>query len=227
MTKENSKNSGPEPLPEAVGRLSEFVRTHREKVAMAGTVVVLFIALMIGLGHYGRLKDASGAAQLQESRLEFENDVAKDGRDVALTRCLAKAPERLAEAKGSSSFGTSLMWYGGLALEKRDYEDAAVWFHEASGVLGDTALCNMAWCSEGLALEGLQRWDEALSVYDKIRGSGSKVRYVEATFLGARILEKQGNKGGALALFNEVAGDPAGSIYKAVAVEKASFLSEP
>ncbi|MCG8470525.1 MAG: hypothetical protein MI742_01545 [Desulfobacterales bacterium] len=222
MSKENKhNNSEGDKFQQIVVTCSEYMKKNREKVALVGVFLIVSLALVVGLAYYAGQVDAKGAQAFGKIQASFADGVAKEGREATLTRFLARADATLTSLKGSSSYPGALMWLGGLALEKGEYDRAATWFGFAADEFDTvSSMKNIAWCCQGQALEEGGSLDKASEFYEKVRASGSEVKWVEATFFMARIEEMKGNLESAKVLFREVAESEGQSFYQEMAKEK-------
>jgi len=222
--------------PQAVAEKDRFVefvektlaaaRENKAQVILGVVGVVLFLAIVTGVGLYRQKAVSQASLAFQSLKSDFEALEAREGRDIALQRWLGDAPSALKSLKGgASTYAAALLWYGGLAFESGDFESASAWYASAAkGFDSGSSLRNIAWCGQGQALEQLGKTDEAASVYESIRSSAASVKREEATFLLARIKESRGDSAGAEILYREIMEGPSVTIYKNLAAEKVSGL---
>jgi len=213
-------------LVEFLEKAMAFVKANRDKVILGVSGGVLLLAIITGLGLYNQKASRDASIAFQALKMDFQAVVEREGRETALTQWMADAPSVLGDLKGgASSYGAALLWYGGLAFETGDYESASKWYGAAAGEFGsDSSLRNIAWCGQGLALEQLEKTDEAAPLYEKIRKSESSVKLYEAIFHLARIKEGQGDTEGAVVLYREIMESAPASSYKDLSEEKVAGL---
>ncbi|BCS97876.1 hypothetical protein DSLASN_35080 [Desulfoluna limicola] len=203
-----------------------FTNANRDKVILGVSGGILLLAVITGVGLYNQKASRDASIAFQNLKTDFQAVVEREGRDAALARWLADAPSVLGDLKGgASSYGAALLWYGGLAFETGEYGSASKWYGAAASEFGsDSSLRNIAWCGQGQALEQQGKQDEAASLYEKIRKSGSSVKLYEVTFHLARIKETQGDTEGAAVLYREIMESSPASSYKDLAEEKLAGL---
>ncbi|SCY70512.1 tetratricopeptide repeat protein [Desulfoluna spongiiphila] len=227
MQKEN-----PQAVPEQ-DRFLAFVektlttaRENKTQVTLGVAGVVLFLAIVTGVGLYRQNAVRSASLAFQSLKSDFQALEAREGREIALQRWLGDAPAALNGMKGgAATYDAALLWYGGLAFENGDFESASAWYGAAAnGFDSGSSLRSIAWCGQGQALEQVGKTDEAAAAYEKIRSAGVAVKREEATFLLARIKETRGDSEGAEALYREILENPSPSVYKNLASEKVPGL---